>query len=91
MEKFSIYCKSYRGDLERVKVLAESIEQYNIENIPFYISCPKSDYDLFRKSLSNNINLIIDEDIVQKNYDENWKSQQIIKCLSFLCQLRSTD
>lgn len=79
MEKFSIYCKSYRGDLERVKILAESIEQYNIENIPFYISCPKSDYDLFRKSLSNNINLIIDEDIVQKNYDENWKSQQIIK------------
>jgi GDP-D-mannose dehydratase len=44
MNKFTIYCKSYIKDLARVKVLAESIGEHNKDNIPFYISCPASDY-----------------------------------------------
>ena len=43
MEKFVIYCKSYRGDLERVKLLSETIEKHNKDNIPFIISVPEKD------------------------------------------------
>jgi len=79
VEKFVIYCKSYRNDLQRVKVLSESIEKYNVENIPFYISCPKEDYAIFKESLPSSVNIITDEDIVGKTYIQNWHVQQIIK------------
>ena len=79
MDNFVIYCKSYRNDLERVKVLAQSIERYNIDNIPFYISCPRADRDLFINNLPNFINIINDEDIVDGEINQNWKTQQIIK------------
>lgn len=79
MELFVIYCKSYRNDLARVQVLAESIERYNVDKIPFYVSCPGSDFDLFKKSLPSSVILIKDEDIVGKVYDQNWTTQQIIK------------
>jgi len=79
MEKLVIYCKSYINDLQRVKVLAESVLQYNSENIPFYISCPRQDYNIFKSQLPPEVNLIIDEDIVKKEYNQNWQSQQIVK------------
>jgi len=74
-----VYCKSYAGDIERVKVLAESVEKYNVDNIPFYISCPAVDYELFKRQLPGFAIIIKDEDIVKKNYTQNWTTQQIIK------------
>jgi hypothetical protein len=76
MEKLILYCKSFRGDFERVKVLHESIQKYNQDNIPFYISVPKSDEFLFKQL--ENVNIIYDEDI----YDitgPGWITQQIVK------------
>jgi len=75
MEKLVLYCKSYINDFERVKVLAESIKIYNMDNIPFYISVPKNDYKLF--SQLADVNIVIDEDIY--TLDNNWEAQQIIK------------
>ena len=75
MEKLVLYCKSYINDFERVKVLAESIKKYNMDNIPFYISVPKNDYKLF--SQLADVNIVIDEDIY--TLDNNWEAQQIIK------------
>jgi len=76
MEKIVLYCKSFNRDFERVKVLLESIQKYNLDNIPFYISVPKNDYILF--SQLKGVNIVLDEDIVSLT-DNNWIVQQIIK------------
>jgi len=39
-----LYCKSYRRDFLRLKRLLASIDQYNIDRIPFYISTPQDQY-----------------------------------------------
>jgi hypothetical protein len=79
MRDFVIYCKSYRHDLDRVKVLAESVEKYNEDKIPLYISCPREDYTLFKQNLPTNVNIVIDEDIIKESYTQSWQVQQIVK------------
>tara|TARA_R110002167_G_scaffold41144_1_gene125810 strand:- start:161 stop:976 length:816 start_codon:yes stop_codon:yes gene_type:complete len=83
MHNVILYCKSYSGDVQRVKKLKSSIEKYNRDNIPFYISCPKKDKQLFIDTLgTENYTLLLDEDIVTLNhprYSDGWRSQQIIK------------
>lgn len=76
MEKLILYCKSYRGDIERVKVLYESIQKYNTDNIPFYISVPQIDKDLFK--IFENANIIFDEDLYNIS-GPGWITQQIVK------------
>jgi len=76
MEKLVLYCKSFNRDFDRVKNLLESVKIFNMDNIPFYISIPKSDYNLFSKL--DGVNLIVDEDIFSVS-DNNWVAQQIIK------------
>lgn len=76
MEKIVIYCKSYRKDLERVKKLYESICEYNVDSIPFYVSVPKKDIELF--TTLGLPNLIPDEEI-SNTTEQGWESQQIIK------------
>ena len=46
MENFVLYTKSYAPDVSVTKRLKESIDKHNIENIPFYVSVPKSDINL---------------------------------------------
>ncbi|MEQ1600540.1 MAG: DUF6492 family protein [Methylophilaceae bacterium] len=89
MKKFVLYCKSYRNDVLRVKRLAESIEKFNPEEIPFYVSAPLSDMPLFQEVLSGkSLVLIGDEEIIRANPAliqaqidalPGGKSQQIVK------------
>ena len=95
MHNVILYCKSYAGDVQRVKKLKESIEKYNKDNIPFYISCPKEDKQLFEDTLgTENYTLLLDEDIISLHFPtdtltldpsgreyqlDGWRSQQIIK------------
>jgi len=79
MQKIVIYCKSYHKDIGRVINLANSIDTFNQDNIPFYVSCPKSDLGLFKSKLPSWVNLIEDEEILSKSYVQNWNTQQIIK------------
>ena len=66
--KFLLYCKSYEGDLLRVKRLAKSIHQFNRDAIPFYVSAPEKDLEKFKLELSQfGINLVSDEAIVEAN------------------------
>lgn len=83
MENLVIYTKSYRNDVEKIKVLLDSTYKHNVDNIPIYVSCPSEDIEIFKNSLgTQNYILIPDEDIVP-NEDlrglEGWKSQQIVK------------
>jgi Family of unknown function (DUF6492) len=89
MKPFVLYCKSYSTDLKRVIRLAESIQQFNAENIPFYVSVPQAELPLFREHLGSlDVALLADEDILKaspridaeqvKGMPGSW-SQQVIK------------
>lgn len=68
MKPFALYCKSYSVDVRRVKRLALSIEKYNADRIPFYVSCPQQDLPLFQEYLAGlEVSLISDEEIIQSN------------------------
>ena len=95
MENFVLYTKSYSPDVDVCKRLKESVDKHNTENIPFYISVPKSDIDLFKNTLgTEGYILITDEDIypLTTNLD-GWRTQQIVKihfnmlniCKNYLC------
>ena len=80
MHNLVLYCKSYKGDVQRVKKLKSSIEKYNRDSIPFYISCPIEDKQLFEDTLgTENYTLLLDEDIIKTQHLDGWRSQQIIK------------
>lgn len=65
---FALYCKSYRIDLNRAVRLAKSIERFNVENIPFYVSVPPADVSLFKEHLTGlKVGVLEDDSIISKN------------------------
>ena len=84
---FVLFCKTYKGDFERFKILKESIDKFNVDNIPFYVVCPEKDLELFL-SLKNNdenyeYNILTDESVLEKvnsnSNEQSWYSQQVVK------------
>jgi hypothetical protein len=68
METLVLYCKSYKNDVLRAKTLAESIQRFNADSLPFYISVPASDIALFEDQLNGlPCTLLRDEDILLAN------------------------
>jgi hypothetical protein len=92
MNKIVLYCKSYDKDVHRAKILLDSVVKYNVDNIPFYISVPEKDIDLFKSVLgSENYILVTDQSIDIDN--AGWHGQQIVKsqfwklgvCENYVC------
>ena len=80
MNKVVLYCKSYQGDVHRVRILFDSILKYNASNIPVYISCPKRDSEIFKKVLgTSGYTLLTDESIYNHDQKEDWTAQQVVK------------
>jgi hypothetical protein len=68
MKPLALYCKSYRVDVKRARRLALTIQMYNADDIPFYLSCPQADIPLFQEYLAGiNVTLIADEEIILSN------------------------
>ncbi len=69
MKDLVLYCKSYRRDFLRLKRLYKSIQEFNQDSIPFYISTPEEDKNLLDKVLgdSGDFSWISDESIVKRN------------------------
>lgn len=63
-----MYCKTYSGDLERFKLMVESFELYNRENIKLYVSVPQKEEDLFKKFEAPNITVMTDESYAEKYF-----------------------
>lgn len=92
MEDLVLYCKSYKNDVKRVKILLESIDQHNQDNIPFYISTPLEDKELFINTLGNKGWIWVDDNEIYPT-NEGWVGQQIVKsnfwklnlCKNYLC------
>jgi len=79
MDKTVLYTKTYSKDLDRLKVSIESIKNNNVDNIPYYISVPKSELELFKNNIDvNYVNIIADEDIFDIS-QQTWKTQQTVK------------
>jgi len=63
-----LYCKSYRRDFIRLKRLLESIDQFNRDEIPFYISTPEDQHAELIAILGDmNYHWVSDESIVAAN------------------------
>ena len=69
MKDFVLYCKSYRNDFLRLKRLLTSIEQFNVDRLPFYISTPAAEKELLIETLGNQskYHWVADEEIVDAN------------------------
>ncbi|HUU73295.1 MAG TPA: DUF6492 family protein [Burkholderiales bacterium] len=68
MNKVALFCKSYRDDVLRAKRLARSVERFNTEGLPLYVSVPSSDLALFQEHCAGlPLTLISDEQIVASN------------------------
>ena len=65
MKPLVLYCKSYSTDLKRVVRCAHSVQQFNSDNLPFYVSVPHADLRLFKEHLAGlGAELITDEEIL---------------------------
>jgi hypothetical protein len=87
---FSLFCKSYLGDLRRVQLLWNSIQKHNKDKISFYVSVPQNHLNEFQEKITNSEGIvwISDEEIIRSNSLSDLKtyyawdgrlSQQVIK------------
>jgi hypothetical protein len=87
---FLLFCKSYAGDIKRIQRMWLSVQRFNRDRIPLYISVPEADRLLFEQTLGTpeGLNWVSDENIVRANpradlsYYRTWDgrlSQQVVK------------
>lgn len=72
MEKIILFCKSYDRDMLRARRMAKSIQRFNLDHIPLYMSVPAKDLTAF-KNCFKNISCIFlsDEQILRASQDAN--------------------
>jgi hypothetical protein len=62
--------------------LSESVKRHNKDNIPFYISVPREDIQLFKSTLGTDICVLVsDEELIHESLCQSWKNQQIVKMM----------
>ena len=85
-----IFVKSYPKDYSRLQVLLESIESFNMDNIPVFVCVDKGfpERQLDKRVDTSGCNIVYSEDILSHYKDkdimklknmERWEIQQIIK------------
>jgi hypothetical protein len=79
-QSLALFCKSYRGDLERCARLVESIRKHNRDGLPCYLSVPARDREAFVQALgTEGIEFLADEDVMGGSVAQTWTSQQLVK------------
>jgi hypothetical protein len=67
--KIVLFCKSYEKDMFRARRLAESVQRFNVDNIPLYISVPATELNMFKQCFDNiPCQFMMDEEILDKSY-----------------------
>lgn len=65
MEKIALFCKSYSKDLLRAKRMVKSVQMFNRDAIPLYISVPSQELDLFKDQFNDlSCRFLTDEEII---------------------------
>lgn len=81
----ALMCKTYRKNLSRLSILKQSIDKYNVENIPFYIVAPEADIPFITKDIvtgneSYPIEVMGEETFLgDDSLGNGWLDQQIVK------------
>ncbi len=65
---FGMYCKTYSKDIERLKKMLQSFEQFNKDNIFMYISVPANEIDLYKELHNDNVKIITDESFAKEHF-----------------------
>lgn len=65
---FGMYCKTYSKDIERLKKMLQSFEQFNKDNILMYISVPDAETNLFEEFQNDNVKIITDESYAKEYF-----------------------
>ncbi len=89
--KFILFCKTYKADFKRFILLKKSIDNFNLDNIPFCIVCPKSDIEYIKVNTvtgdeTYDILFYTDEEIINneyENHEQNWYTQQVVKLVFY--------
>jgi hypothetical protein len=86
MITLALYCKTYHRDFARVARLLASINRHNRDNIPFFISCPRLEYQALKDLIgTDGYVYIADEDICNLHQSFiGWKSQILTKLYASL-------
>jgi hypothetical protein len=78
--RFALFCKSFRNDLERFARLLESVEQHNVDGLPFVLSVPRADRALFADRIGQQrVQWLNDEDVLGREVQQSWRVQQLVK------------
>ncbi len=78
MKKLILFCKSYDKDLYRARRMAESIQRFNSDNIPLYLSVPSKDLANFKKTFDDiPCCFITDETILEKSFQAYGKIPEL--------------
>ena len=84
---FSMFCKTYNKDYVRVCNLVNSFNLHNKDGLKLYICVSRNEFDLFKKLKSENVDIILDDDIpvqyftehIINGYTKGYLNQQIAK------------
>ncbi len=91
--KMALMCKTWRGNLSRLKILKQSIDEYNADSIPLYIVAPQKDIAMIKKSILTGeenypLQFFADEEFLRGDTLNNgWLDQQIVKLRFYLADL----
>lgn len=85
MNDIVIWNKTYHVDFKIAKKLKNSIEKYNKDNIPFYISCPNAEKQLLFDIIgTENYTFIPDEEIFSPQLQlPGWVYQILVKTYAY--------
>ena len=89
-DKIALVTKTYANDIPRYKDLFESIQKYNVDNIPVYVIIPFQDKKLLEDTIgTEGYSLLFDHDVHTFKYPMGgWEQQMIIK-LEFWKQIKA--
>ncbi len=93
MHKLILFVKTHKPDFIRVQKLLESIDAFNRDQIPVYLSVNDDDFKFFKRNISGNCSILKDSDIVKCKPKDGWRRQAIVKpqvyklgiCENYLC------
>jgi len=80
MDNLVFLVKSHAPHLDYTKQLIETTAKHNKDNIPVYLSIPKSQESIFKDNIDTTLcNIIFDEDVIKGDLSQNWFTQQLVK------------
>ena len=77
MKNFIMFCKTYSGDLNRVSLMLESFNKYNVDGLSLYLSVPEHDAEMFKKFESKTVHVVTDESYAGKYFTD--KKLELLK------------